>query len=229
MSLTIQPISAAEHLAFMETRQDASFQQTPAWGRVKTEWRSESIGWYDGPQLVGVGLVLHRPVPKLKRYTLAYLPQGPMIEWSDGLSRWLDPLATYLRAKGAFAIRLGPPVQTHAWTADQIKRGIADPAITALTDIPTQLVNPLGCGVVDQLEAAGWIPQSPETGFGSGQPQFTYEMPLAGRSEELGICLGQVRRTLALWRSIRGVGSIIRGRFWSSRSGSRRTRPAWSS
>jgi hypothetical protein len=28
------------------------------------------------------------------------------------------------------------------------------------------------------------LPQSPEDGFGGGQPQFTSEMPLAGRTED---------------------------------------------
>jgi len=32
----------------------------PAWGRVKPEWRTESLGWFDVERLVGAGLVLHR-------------------------------------------------------------------------------------------------------------------------------------------------------------------------
>jgi hypothetical protein len=74
--LTVRPISAAEHLAFVQAQRSVSFLQTPAWGRVKTEWRSESLGWYDGRQLVGAGLVLHRPVPRLERFTPAYLAEG---------------------------------------------------------------------------------------------------------------------------------------------------------
>jgi hypothetical protein len=35
--LTIEPISTAEHLAFVRTQRPVSFPQTPAWGRVKTE------------------------------------------------------------------------------------------------------------------------------------------------------------------------------------------------
>ena len=34
-----------------------SFLQTPAWARVKSEWRAESIGWFAGSDPVGVGLV----------------------------------------------------------------------------------------------------------------------------------------------------------------------------
>ena len=74
----------SEHLAFVEGRRSASFLQTPAWGAVKSEWRRESIGWRDPDgALVGAALVLHRPIPRLKRFTLAYLPEGPLIDWAD--------------------------------------------------------------------------------------------------------------------------------------------------
>ncbi|MEU8730704.1 peptidoglycan bridge formation glycyltransferase FemA/FemB family protein [Streptomyces tendae] len=181
--LTVRPISAAEHLAFVRTQRSVSFLQTPAWGRVKTEWRSESLGWYDGPRLVGTGLVLHRPVPRLRRYTLAYLPEGPVIDWAGDIAAWLDPLAAYLKARGAFAIRLGPPVRTDVWSADQVKEGIADAGTRRLTDVNAHWTDPVGAGVTGRLRDAGWLPQSPEDGFGVGHPQFKYEVPLAGRSE----------------------------------------------
>ncbi|WP_020575326.1 lipid II:glycine glycyltransferase FemX [Actinopolymorpha alba] len=184
MSLTVGPISTAEHLAFVQTQRSVSFLQTPEWGRVKTEWRSESLGWYDGRQLVGAGLVLHRPVPRLERFTLAYLPQGPAIDWTGEIDAWLDPLAAYLKAHGAFAIRLGPPVRTNTWSAAQVKEGIADLGIKRLTELPSQQADPIGARVTSQLRDAGWLPQNPEDGFGAGQPQFTYEVPLAGRTED---------------------------------------------
>ncbi|WP_432130939.1 lipid II:glycine glycyltransferase FemX [Streptomyces tendae] len=181
---TVRPISAAEHLAFVRAQRSVSFLQTPAWGRVKTEWRSESLGWYDGPRLVGAGLVLHRPVPRLQRYTLAYLPEGPVIDWTGDIAAWLDPLAAYLKARGAFAIRLGPPVRTDVWSAGQVKEGIADASTRRLTDVNAHWTDPVGDGVAGRLRDAGWLPQSPEDGFGVGHPQFKYEVPLAGRTED---------------------------------------------
>lgn len=184
MRLIVEPIGAAEHLAFVRAQRSVSFLQTPAWGQVKTEWRGESLGWYDGRQLVGAGLVLHRPVPRLERFTLAYLPQGPVIDWTGDVGLWLDPLAAYLTARGAFAIRLGPPVRTDTWSADRVKEGIADPGIKRLTAMPGRRADPVGARLTSRLRDAGWLPQSPEDGFGAGQPQFTYEMPLAGRTED---------------------------------------------
>ncbi|MDH2412821.1 peptidoglycan bridge formation glycyltransferase FemA/FemB family protein [Nocardioides sp. CER19] len=183
MALTVRPISAEEHLAYVSRQRSVSFLQTPAWARVKTEWRSESLGWFRGSELVGAGLVLHRPIPRLKRYTLAYLPEGPSIDWSGDLAEWLDPLAAYLKAHGAFAVRLGPPVRTATWSAAQVKEGVASDDVRRLTDLAPEHRDAAGARVVSQLRAAGWLAQSPEDGFGVGQPQYTYEIPLADRTE----------------------------------------------
>ncbi|WP_300681627.1 peptidoglycan bridge formation glycyltransferase FemA/FemB family protein [Nocardioides sp.] len=183
MTLTVRRISTEDHLGYVRGQGSVSFLQTPAWAKVKTEWRSESVGWFDGDALVGAGLVLHRPVPKLKRATLAYLPEGPSIDWSGDVATWLDPLAAYLKRNGAFAIRLGPPVRTATWDAATVKEGVADETIGRLTQLPPTQRYAEGARVVSQLREAGWILQSPEDGFGAGQPQYTYEIPLAGKTE----------------------------------------------
>jgi len=183
-NVTVRPISAAEHLSFVRTRPSVSFLQTPAWGRVKTEWRSESVGWFDGPRLVGAGLVLYRPVPRLDRFTLAYLPEGPAIDWTGEIGPWLDPLAAHLKARGAFAVRLCPPVRTDTWSAAQVKEGLADPGVRRLTDLAGMPADQVGVRVTGRLKAAGWLPQSPEDGFGLGQPHVKFELPLAGKSED---------------------------------------------
>ncbi|HEY9354321.1 MAG TPA: peptidoglycan bridge formation glycyltransferase FemA/FemB family protein [Nocardioides sp.] len=182
MSLTVRPITAAEHLAFIEKQPSVSFLQTPSWAQVKTEWRSESIGWFDslqGGALVGAALVLHRPVPKLERFTLAYLPEGPSIDWSGDLAPWLEPLATYLKKNHAFGIRIGPPVTTATWSAAQVKDGIADDTVQRLNQLTPTHRDATGARVVSQLRAAGWRLQSPEDGFGAGQPQYNFVIPLA--------------------------------------------------
>lgn len=185
-ALAVRPVSTAEHLDFVRRQRSASFLQTPAWARVKREWRGESLGWWRGEELVGAGLVLHRPVPRLKRRSLAYLPEGPVIDWdSDDLGAWLDPLAAYLKSRGAFAIRLGPPVVTRRWSAAQIKEAIADEAVTSLTQVPPLVHEQVGAKVVSQLRELGWREQgSGGGGFAAGQPRFNFQIPLAGRSED---------------------------------------------
>ena len=177
--LTLRPISTQEHRDFIAGQSSASFLQTPAWAAVKSEWRAESVGWIRGRTLVGVGLVLHRQLPKVRR-SLAYLPEGPVIDWSgDDLGAWLSPLVAHLRSQGAFAVRMGPPVVTRRWSAEQVKAGIADESVRRLGDIPPLERSQDGARVIAQLHELGWRPQSAEGGFAVGQPQFNFQIPLA--------------------------------------------------
>lgn len=98
--LRLKPISREAHLAFVAAQPCVSHMQVPSWGEVKPDWRAESLGWFDGAGLVGVSLVLYRPLPKLKRY-LAYLPEGPVIDWyaPDLEAVWLRPLLDHLRGR----------------------------------------------------------------------------------------------------------------------------------
>ena len=181
--LRVRTVSTEEHVSFLKSRRSASFLQTPAWAQVKPEWTPESIGWERDGTLVGVALVLNRQLPKVARY-LAYLPEGPVIDWdTDDLGAWLDPMAAHLKARGAFGIRIGPPVVTRRWTAQQVKDGIADDATRSLLDVPPTERSTTGARVVSQLRALGWVPQSVSGGFAAGQPQYNFQVPLAGRTE----------------------------------------------
>ena len=176
--LTLRPISAQEHREFIASRSSASFLQTPAWAAVKSEWKAESIGWIRGSELVGVGLVLYRQLPRVKRY-LAYLPEGPVIDWSgDDLESWLVPMVAHLKRQGAFAVRIGPPVVTRRWSAEQVKAGIADESVRRLGDVPPLERSQDGARVIAQLHELGWQHQSAEGGFSAGQPQFNFQVPL---------------------------------------------------
>jgi lipid II:glycine glycyltransferase (peptidoglycan interpeptide bridge formation enzyme) len=180
--LAVRTISAEEHLAFLRSQESASFLQTPAWARVKQEWKAESIGWSlpgsPSGELVGVALVLYRQLPRVKRY-LAYVPEGPVIDWdTDDLGAWLVPMAAHLQAQGAFGIRIGPPVVTRRWSAAQVKDGIADETVTSLTSLPPTERSQAGAAVVSQLRELGWRAQSVTGGFAAGQPQYNFWIPL---------------------------------------------------
>ena len=176
--LTVRTISAEDHLAFVRTQESASFLQTPPWGLVKAEWRRESIGWFDGSRLVGAALVLYRQLPRIKRH-LAYLPEGPMIDWSaENLAVWLAPMVTHLRRAGAFGVRMGPPVITARWSAAQVKEGIADDAVRRLGEVAPLERGVIGANVVSQLDRLGWKQQVAEGGFAAGQPQYNFVIPL---------------------------------------------------
>ena len=176
---TVRPITPEEHLAFIAQQPATSFLQTPAWAAVKSEWRGESLGWFDaGGALVGAGLVLYRKVPKLKRF-LAYLPEGPALDWTGpDLADHLVALATYLKDQHAFAIRIGPPVVTRRWHAPTLKTAIADPALTRLDDVPADESDTDALAVADTLARLGWRRLSADGGFTAGQPQYNFWVPL---------------------------------------------------
>jgi lipid II:glycine glycyltransferase (peptidoglycan interpeptide bridge formation enzyme) len=166
-------------LAFIGEQGTASFLQTPAWAAVKSEWRGESLGWFDTDDtLVGAGLVLYRKVPKLDRF-LAYLPEGPAVDWTGpGLTDQLAALTTYLAGQRAFAIRMGPPVVTRRWYAPTLKAAMADEALTRLDEVPADESDAAALGVATALSGLGWRQLSAAGGFAAGQPQYNFWIPL---------------------------------------------------
>lgn len=187
MTLEVREISRDDHLAAIAGRPAVSFLQTPAWGEVKREWRAESLGWFEDGSLVGCGLVLYRQAPRIRRY-LAYLPEGPAIDWDDaakaGPGRWLDPLVAHVKSRGAFGIRMGPPVESRRWSAATVKGGLADESVSSLTDLTPDVTSSTGTALASQLRELGWRQQVSDTGFTAGQPQFVFQLPLADRNEE---------------------------------------------
>jgi lipid II:glycine glycyltransferase (peptidoglycan interpeptide bridge formation enzyme) len=182
MALMIGPVSASVQTAFV-TERSGSFLQLPSWAQVKAEWRHELLGWYDSGRLVGTGLVLLRRVPGLGRY-LAYLPEGPVIDWADYEA--LDvtrPLIAHLRKRRAFLVKMGPQLITRRWTAQTVKAAIAKGTATRLGDIHACGTDPAALAVGEQLRASGWRQdQKQGAGFGDYQPRYVFQLPIAARS-----------------------------------------------
>ncbi|HPU13069.1 MAG TPA: peptidoglycan bridge formation glycyltransferase FemA/FemB family protein [Aeromicrobium sp.] len=181
--LQVRTISAEEHLAFVDAVGAASFLQTPAWAAVKREWRGESIGWFGGTELIGVALVLYRQVPKLKRY-LAYLPEGPVLDWTGDVEAAMSALANYLKPQGAFGIRIGPAIITRRWHVATLKAALADDSVKTLTSLTADETNESAVAVGRELQRLGWRELSAEGGFSAGQPKYNFQLRLAGLSED---------------------------------------------
>ncbi len=220
MALTVRRISSAQHRAWIDTRPAVSFLQLPEWAGVKVGWRPESIGWFDASTLVGAGLVLHRPVPRVPRRTLAYLPEGPCIDWLHDelpgyrIEDWINPMLRHCRQQGAFAVKMGPPVALRRWQAHTIKAGIAELAADPvdgphrLTDVVADWHSAAGIHLAERLQSAGWT-QQPATGagFGDVQPRFVFQIPLEGRSlDEIFAGFNQLWRRNIRKAEAAGVG-----------------------
>ncbi len=183
--LSLRALSPAEHGHHLRGRRAAtdaglggvSFLQSPAWALVKEGWRAEGVGWFgaDG-RPAGAALVLFRRLPGVRR-SFAYLPEGPVLDWSapDLAERWLAPLCAWLGERGAFTVRIGPPLPYRRWSAGTLKQAVGHGR--RVRDVLPDRVEPLGAAVADRLGEAGWRRCQDDA-----QPRFVLEVPLAGRS-----------------------------------------------
>ncbi len=180
--LTVRAISRADHEAWAAQR-TCSFLQLPAWADVKREWTHESLGWFEGERMVGAGLVLYRWVPRVKK-ALAYLPEGPDVDWMGGrpANDWLHPLIEHVRGAGAFSLKVGLTVVARSWDNDALKAAVGPGA--HLRDVPPSHVNEHAVGLRDWLLANGWRQRAAATGFGDVQPRYVFQVPLRGRTED---------------------------------------------
>lgn len=214
MSLQVCAIDAALHRRFLletaaaDAERRVSFLQAPAWGRVKSGWRPESLGWFtESAELVGTALVLHRDLPAaavLGRRSLAYIPEGPTVDWfAEGrdVASWMGPLAGYLRDHGVFSVKLGPKVVVRSWDAASIKKGMADPRHATFADLPSDHDDPEARRLLDELQSLGWRRHAaPAHGITDVQPRHFIEIPLRGRTcAEVFACFNtQWRRNVRL-------------------------------
>jgi lipid II:glycine glycyltransferase (peptidoglycan interpeptide bridge formation enzyme) len=186
MSLRIAPISKDQHLAFVNSLPSASFLQTPAWGKVKSEWKSESIGWFDDDKQVGAALLLLRKLPRIPKW-FAYVPEGPLLDWQapiGEIEKALALLVEYAKKEGVFLLRVGPLVEKSSWSVSTMKAALASEETTTLTALPPDSINKEAVTLCDFLKSSGWRAPRSEDGFGLGQPQFVYQLSLAGKNRE---------------------------------------------
>lgn len=183
MSIQVRPISSTEHLDFITAQAGSdnpvvSFLQTPAWAKVKPEWGNESLGFFRDGTLVGAGLVLYRSLPRIGR-SLAYLPEGPVLDWTaDDLPEALDALASYVKSRGAFGLRIGPTQMWRRWDADTIKAAVADDAVTSLAEVRPTSTDRHATKLSHELRRLGWRAPKDGHGFAAGQPQYNFALPL---------------------------------------------------
>lgn len=178
VSIQVRPVSASRVLEFIAQRGSASFLQTPAWAKVKSDWRGETVGFFDGDELTGTALILYRKLPKLRRY-LAYLPEGPVLDWQrTDFDEHLDALVAYAKRNRAFAVRIGPAVVHRRWKAPTIKDAIADDEITKLSQAAPDETTLEGTRALRALQQRRWITDESGEGFAAGQPQFNFQLPL---------------------------------------------------
>jgi len=95
-----------------------------------------------------------------------------------------EDLRDHVKAQGAFALRIGPAVPVRRWHADTVKAAIADDAVGSLRDVTPDVTEDAGMRVRALLERLGFDHLASDDGFAAGQPEYVFQLPLAGRTEE---------------------------------------------
>ncbi len=184
--MQVRQISSEEHLSYIAGRSSVSFLQTPAWGKTKAGWTSQSLGWFVCDELVGAGLMLLRKVPKVEKY-LAYLPEGPDLNWekTSDVEQALDALVVFAKARGVFQIKMGPHTWVRRWHSETLKAAISQEVAKVIGQVPADEVNEAGIALLSQLTKLGWKQREAEaSGFGDYQPRYVFQIDLAGKTEE---------------------------------------------
>ena len=107
---------------FIDGHPGGHFLQSWGWGELKA-----STGWYpfrlflwdeEQQQVVAAAQVLRRTASALPSWagSLAYIPKGPVIDWSDPMlcRAFFTQLNAYLHARGALALRMSSKLNYRA-------------------------------------------------------------------------------------------------------------------
>jgi len=118
----LHPVSSEQHEQwdrFVSTHPAGHLLQSWGWGELKAHagWSPARLALWDGQRIVAAAHVLRRGVPRLplRAGHLAYIPGGPVIDWSDSTlcTAFFSQLTTSLRRQGAIAMRIEPMQEVH--------------------------------------------------------------------------------------------------------------------
>lgn len=105
-----EKIDTGEYDAFASAHPLSSINQSAKWADIKSQWIPFHCGLYDSDQLVGVALVLIRPLPLGLRF--AYVPRGPLIDFNnkEHVNAMLQGLKKLAKKNHCLFVRMDPKV-----------------------------------------------------------------------------------------------------------------------
>ena len=194
--LVVRPISAAEHLQLVRSRTNASYLQCPSWGVMPPRWTAESVGWFDGPALVGAGLVLYRSVPAVG--SLAYVGEGPVVDFGELERSWSSTRCWPTCGRDGSSRSRSRPTWSCGGGGSRHCAGCSGPRGPArLRDVPPDEVGEVATSVVGVLRDRGWTQyEAPGPGFGGQIPRYRSYVPLSPDADPAERLDSQWRRNL---------------------------------
>ncbi len=124
---------------FVSNSPSGHLLQSWGWGELKAHagWSPLRLALWSGEEIVAAATVLRRTAPHLPLHAghLAYIPKGPVLNWSDPVicDVFFSQLTAYLRKQGAIALRMEPGEDTLS----------AETALKRLHDMQMRCVSPI--------------------------------------------------------------------------------------
>ncbi len=142
---------------FIDQHPQGHFLQSWGWGELKASmgWQPLRFALCDESKIVAAAQVLCRAAPRLPLQlgNLAYIPKGPVIDWSQPAlcAAFFSQLNARLRRRGTVALRMEPALEMGISTSDCLMEGLASMLL-----YPVPAVQPVRTVVLDitQDEAA---------------------------------------------------------------------------
>jgi len=203
--MRIVKLTQSEYQDYLATQSDYSFLQTPAWGKIKTGWSFELLG-FKTTALIGVALVLYKSAPIISKYKLAYIPEGPILNWDEFDPAALTLLAEYLKQQNCFLLKIGPKVMLHRYSNAELKTALAAAEIKNISELTANQTK--NTNLKSQLAAAGFT-QETASNFGDVQPRYTFELDLTQTETELLASFNQQWRRNIKKAETAGVSTCI--------------------
>ncbi len=169
--------------------------QSWGWGELKAhaDWSPLRLALWDDEQIVAAAQVLRRTAPHLplRAGHLAYIPKGPVIDWSQPAlcDSFFSQLATYLRKQGALAVRMEPAPESSTRDGELVLK-----RLHAMRMHPAPAVQPLRTIVLDLAPAE-------ETLLAQMKEKWRYNVRLAGR-KGVTIRVAETHDDVRAWYSL---------------------------
>ncbi len=106
----VADIPLSEFTEFIENTSFAPIEQTPAWAKLKSNWKNRFCGLYNDDTLVGVALILIRSL--LPGFNYAYCPRGPIIDLNDidAIKAFRDGAIEFCKKNNIYSLKTDPAI-----------------------------------------------------------------------------------------------------------------------
>ncbi|WEV61235.1 aminoacyltransferase [Streptococcaceae bacterium ESL0729] len=103
-------INKQDHDDFIKSSNLVSLLQSSSWAKIKDNWDSEFIGFYNNGQMVASASLLIKKLPL--GLTMIYVPRGPIMDYENTnlVAFVIKTLKKYGKKRRALFIKIDPPI-----------------------------------------------------------------------------------------------------------------------